>query len=335
MTRPPVLAVLFVLSVLLFLSIPCFAYTTIDTVPVGDPGNPSDGRYAPYLGSVAYVYNMGKFEVTAGQYTEFLNKVAATDTYSLYNTQMSDTSQGSGITRSGASGSYNYSVTTDFINRPVNYVSFWDAVRFANWLHNGQPTGAQNLSTTEDGAYFINGYNDLKGLSIVRKPGARWFLPSENEWYKAAYYARRGSAYWSYPTKSNTMPGRDVTDVSGNNANCYGTPYPIDAGKYTTVVGEFQNSASPYGTFDQAGNVWEWNDTIKYQGAQYITRGIRGAAFNYPANYSSVVNSEIYSNPISEESNRGFRIANVVPEPSSLMILAGGISMFLCLRRRR
>ena len=80
--------------------------TIIQTVPVGNAGNAADTRYAtPGYGSVGYAYNIGKYEVTAGQYTAFLSAVAATDTYALYNTVMSRTDYGSGITRSGASPS--------------------------------------------------------------------------------------------------------------------------------------------------------------------------------------------------------------------------------------
>ena len=55
-----------------------------------------------------------------------------------------------------------------------------------------------------------------------------------------------------------------MADASGNNANYYTAPVPTPSirGKYTTVVGEFQNSDSPYGTFDQGGNVWEWNEAV-------------------------------------------------------------------------
>src|SRR5262245_377235 len=82
---------------------------TIATVPVGNAGNASDTRYeTPGYGSVSYTYNIGKYEVTAGQYTEFLNSVAVTDTYGLYNTVMSRTDYGSGITQSGSPGSYTY-----------------------------------------------------------------------------------------------------------------------------------------------------------------------------------------------------------------------------------
>ena len=118
---------------------------TIATVPVGNAGNAGElsgegaGGYGPdrICGFVSYAYNIGKYEVTAGQYTDFLNKVARTDTYGLYNTGMSNTSYGSGITRGGSPGSYTYSVATDFINRPVNCVSWGDSARFANWLDVG------------------------------------------------------------------------------------------------------------------------------------------------------------------------------------------------------
>ena len=314
--------------------------TIIDTVQVGNPNNAADTRYeSPGYGSVGYNYNIGKYEVTAGQYTAFLNAVAATDTYGLYNTTMSRTDYGSGITRSGVSPSYTYSVATDFINRPVNYVSYWDSLRFANWLGNGQGNGS-----TEIGAYTLNGYNGNDGSTIQRNAGVGWFLTSEDEWYKAAYYkgGSTSAGYWDYPTSSNTAPGQDMADASGNNANYYTAPYayPIDSGKYTTVAGEFQNSDSPYGTFDQGGNVWEWNEAIVYQDANYASRGLRGGSFGiYDFGYYSLQASDrtdygLYTPPY-EDGYLGFRVSEVVPEPSSFIALAGGFGMLLGLRRRK
>ena len=134
------------------------AYVNIETVPVGNPGNANDAHGDGY-GGVDYVYNIGTYEVTAGQYTEFLNAVAQTDTYSLYSWEMANLnwSWGCTIRRTGQSGSYSYSVGSDWANRPVNYVSWGDAARFANWMHNGQPSGAQVLTSTEDGSYFLDG----------------------------------------------------------------------------------------------------------------------------------------------------------------------------------
>ena len=272
-------------------------------------------------GAVGYTYNIGKYEVTAGQYTEFLNAVAATDTYGLYNTNMWSSTYGCKIQRSGTSGNYTYSVASDYANRPVNYVSLGRLGRFANWLHNGQPTGAQSLSTTEDGAYSLNGATtDAALLAVTRKTDWKWAVTSEDEWYKAAYYkgGSTNAGYWDYPTSSDTAPGRDMADALGQQRQLlHGTlRYPIDSGKYTTVVGEFQNSDSPYGTFDQGGNVWEWNEAI----ISSSSRGLRGGSFVYDS-YYLLASHRNGGCPTLEDVNIGFRVASV-PEPGSLIMMA-------------
>jgi hypothetical protein len=95
---------------------------TIDTVPVGDMGNANDPATGNLYGGVGYGYSVGKYEVTVGQYTAFLNAVAATDTYGLYNTSMATDLNIAGISRTGVSGSYSYSEIGS-ANHPVTYVS--------------------------------------------------------------------------------------------------------------------------------------------------------------------------------------------------------------------
>jgi formylglycine-generating enzyme required for sulfatase activity len=308
---------------------------TIDTVQVGDVGNAADTRYeTPGYGSVGYEYNIGKYEVTAGQYTEFLNAVADTDTYGLYNPSMANTQYGSGISRGGSSGSYTYSVDAAFVNRPVNYVSWGDSAHFANWLHNNQPTGAQGLATTEDGAYYLNGATtNAQLLAVNRETDWKWAITSEDEWYKAAYYkgGSTNAGYFLYPTSSDTAPGRDMADASGNNANSYSGSgsYPIDNGKYTTMAGEFQNSDSPLGTFDQGGNVWERNEAILYGSC----RGLRGGSYyDNDESLHALNRSYIIGSPTYESRYIGFRVSEV-PEPVSMALLAlGGIGVLV--RRR-
>ncbi len=306
------------------------AEITIDTVAVGNAGNTGEVQSQGTFGSVSYEYNIGKYEVTAGQYAAFLNAVAATDTYGLYNTNMANTQTGSGISRGGASGSYTYSIDSAFVNRPVNYVSWGDAARFANWLHNGQPTGAQNAGTTEDGAYALNGATSNAALlAVSRESDWKWAITSEDEWYKAAYYNPATTSYYDYPTSSDTAPGRDLADASGNNANFNGSPYPIDSPYYTTEVGEFQNSDSPYGTFDQGGNVWEWNEAL----ISGSSRGLRGGAF-YSADSGLLASARIDDHPTIESNGVGFRLSRVseIPEPGIVALLAvGGVAL---LRRR-
>jgi formylglycine-generating enzyme required for sulfatase activity len=243
---------------------------------------------------------------------------------------------GCGITRSGGGtvgNPYAYVVDANFISRPVNHVSFYDACRFANWLNNGQGHG-----DTETGAYTLTA-DAITNNTVIRNAGAPWAVTSEDEWYKAAYYDPNkhgiGSpGYWLYPTKSDTAPGQDMADASGNNANCYTSPhaYPIDGTHYTTVVGEFQNSASPYGTFDQGGNVWEWNEAIIIDNGSY--RGLRGGSFGYDGCVVGDLQSGVrdYDDPAFEFNDIGFRVSQV-PEPTSLALLAMGV-IGMMIRRR-
>jgi len=276
----------------------------IEVVPVGNVGNAADSTG---YGAVADAYSIGKYEVTSGQYTKFLNAVAAADTYGLYNTNMDIANHpwACNIIRTGNSGSYSYTVAAEWANRPVNGVGWGDAARFANWLHNGQPKGAQGESTTEDGAYYLNGaITQADLLAVSREADWEWAIPTENEWYKAAYHKNDGNSdnYFDYPTGSDSLPGREMDDVSGNNANY--SSGPIDSPHYTTLAGEFQNSASPYGTFDQGGNVGEWNEAIIETTS---TRGVRGGTIDAPASYL-LASHRASSYPTNEENNRGFRV---------------------------
>jgi hypothetical protein len=130
------------------------AAVSIDFVTVGNAGKPAD---TSGYGAVAYEYKIAKNETTIGQYVEFLNAVARTDAYGLYNPLIGTNRNSSGITRSGAPGSYTYNAVTGTANRPITYVSWFDAARFCNWMHNGQPAGLQTALTTESGAYSLLG----------------------------------------------------------------------------------------------------------------------------------------------------------------------------------
>jgi formylglycine-generating enzyme required for sulfatase activity len=168
---------------------------------------------------------------------------------------------------------------------------------------------------------------------VNRKTSWKWAIPTEDEWYKAAYY-KGGSTtagYWDFATHSYDVPGRNMGDASGNNANYYSglAPYPIETGKYTTLVGEFQNSASAYGTFDQSGNVFEWNEAKLTS----TTRGYRGGSFNNSDSYLAAWDRQSGS-PITEEYSLGFRVVQV-PEPASMVILVLGSAAVLMKRLRR
>ena len=314
------------------LSTPAFATVTIDYVPVGNPGNAAD---TTGYGAVAYAYQIARNETTISQYAGFLNAVAKTDTYALYSTDMT---QGNinGISRSGSSGTYVYSVTAGSGNRPITHVSWFDAARFTNWLHNGQPSGSQIASTTEDGAYTLNGATS--GLGFSKNAGARMWIPSEDEWYKAAYYDpnKGGSGvggYWEQATQSNTITSNTVGEAGA--ANYHDGDYAVtqsesysDSQNYLTDVGAYGlDSDSAYGTNDQAGNVYEWNDAgIGSSG------GLRGGSWDSPS-YLLLAFFRNDTTPTDETYYVGFRVASV-PEPSAYLLTVLSASVMLARRRR-
>ena len=121
--------------------------------------------------------------------------------------------------------------------------------------------------------------------------GARLGGTSEDEWYKAAYYkgGSTNAGYWDYPTRSDSAPGRTWPTPPGTTPTTRRAAMPIDSPYYRTVVGEFQKSASPYGTFDQGGNVWEWNETI----VRYVSRAA-----------GRVVQHQQYPHPVGRQPRR-------------------------------
>jgi formylglycine-generating enzyme len=285
----------------------------METVTIGGAGNAAD---TTGYGAVGYGYNIGKYEVTAGQYTEFLNAKAATDTYGLYNSSMlNDSYWGCQIQRTGSSGSYTYSVASGNANRPVNYVCWYDTVRFANWLTNGQGNG-----DTESGSYVITGGGVNCGTVTIatHTPGTtpKWFLTSEDEWYKAAYY--KNGVYYQYANGTNTAPS--ATDSNyGMAANC-------------TWDGSLNGALEQNGTKDMMGNVWEWNEALR-NGSLRVLRGgafWTGSIF-VPASYRNG------NQPNMEYYETGFRVSETVPvpEPSSLIALAAGLLSLAGIRRRR
>ncbi|MEM7231594.1 MAG: SUMF1/EgtB/PvdO family nonheme iron enzyme, partial [Planctomycetota bacterium] len=192
-------------------------------VPIGVAGNPADrdhhrqGRF----GSVAASFEVSQLEVNHLEYATFLNAVATTDPAGLYHPEMEGLGLGA-IQRTGNDGAYRYLVT-EGSSYPIEYVSWFDAIRYCNWLHNGRPNGPQGPGTTEDGAY------SLQDSDPTRKEGAKFFLPTESEWYKAAYFEPSGN-YAHFPASSD-RPRIQIPDP------------------------EF---TSPMGVGGMANRIWEW-----------------------------------------------------------------------------
>jgi formylglycine-generating enzyme required for sulfatase activity len=311
---------------------------TVQWSPVGNAGNAADPATGSRFGAVPYAYNIGTKDVTAGQYVEFLNTKDAggLNLLGLYNTSMSDATHG-GINFNNVNppGSM-YSVISGRADHPANFVNWFDTVRFANWLNNGQGNG-----DTENGAYTLLHDGSptptpipSNGNSVTRNAGATVFLPSENEWYKAAYYDPRTTAqggppsdshYWLYPTSSNLVPTASGPTALPNHANF--SPGGPDT---VTDVGAYSGTTSPYGAFDMGGNVFQWNETI----LAGLARVVRGGGFIYD---SSLMLSSFQGNNYPEGAGSleadGFRLASV-PEPSTGVLAVMAFGMMWWWRKR-
>jgi formylglycine-generating enzyme required for sulfatase activity len=285
-----------------------------ELVMVGDGGNLADPLTG--LGAVEMPFQIGKYDTTTLQWSVFLNAVNVvegnqSDPRHLYHPEMFQANDPSSFLMKAtcrlmtdASTPYekhlNERIVTVFFPKewgvlrghyyasiPMTRVPIDDAKRYCNWLHNGAPSfdelNATTLWITETGAYdFTNGkHGELM-------PGARYFIPSLNQWYKAAYYQafRPNPGYWHYPTQGNKLPRQTASCC-----NYFDDPSQPDDGHYhsrktganyaesclayphcviwhytgdsrgallTTPVGLFKDSPGPYGTYDMGGNVRQW-----------------------------------------------------------------------------
>jgi formylglycine-generating enzyme len=270
----------------------------IDFVTIGNPGNTGDMRTEtdeygvplvnPYsCGAVGYNYRIGKYEVTNGQWDAFVSAAGAPTGNPSY--------------------AYDENAYWTGANVPTNNISWYEAAQFCNFLTSGDKS---------QGAYLFSGSNSNPGdfLGIDRDLsistyGTTYVIPTEDEWYKAAYYT--GSGYSTYANGTSTAP---IAGVNSNYNWAIGAPWNITNGT------QEQN-----GTFDMMGNVWEWNEAVIGS-----ARGVRGSS--YGNDYYYLGSSVRGDNPPDlDYSHIGFRVASV-PEPASVVLLLLGAGLF---KRRR
>ncbi|MFZ4734106.1 MAG: formylglycine-generating enzyme family protein, partial [Pirellulales bacterium] len=167
------------------------------------------------------------------------------------------------------------------------------------------------------------------GTAPAVNPGATFYIPTEDQWYKAAYYKGSGTnaGYWQYATQvtgtaptavSATTVGTGTSGgvspvTSGNFANyLFAADWNSQDGNVTTVG--TNGGPSAYGAFDMSGNVWEWNDLT---GAAGWSRGLRGGFWSGYAFYLSS-SSRGGAAPAFEDVIFGFRLASPLSGPSGV-----------------
>jgi len=318
---------------------------TIDWVTVGNPGNAAD---TTGFGRVNYGYQIMKFEFTNAQYAAFLNAIdpEGTNPNLVYDSNMGSNARG-GITNTGTTNGSRYAVKSNMGDKPVNYVSWWDAARVSNWLHNEAKTynitDSSAAAPQNTGAYTTG--TATSGDAVAKNSGALYWLPTENEWYKAAFYDPTLSGTGGYHVYGNGFSSPAPTAVTsgstgvgtaggtGNFAN-YSSQgsWNSQTGNVTTVG--TNGGPSYYGAFDMSGNVTEWND-LDGLAPSGTSRGYGGG------NWGTVSPSILSSSGMSQVSSSfagsgvvGFRLA-AVPEPSTYAMALAGLACGGYLVRRR
>jgi formylglycine-generating enzyme required for sulfatase activity len=217
---------------------------------------------------------------------------------------------------------------------PTNNVSWLEAAQFVNWLNTstGHPAAYKFTGDIHTSNYTLRvgrySGDDTDGVNFYRNKNAKYFLPTDNEWVKAAYW--NGTSLQTYATKA----GESLYQGNGSNGgwNYY---YDGDSGPDGPAAGPWNvgsGSEELNGTYDMMGNVCEWVENAD-RGSSYhfaAFRGLRGGTFASPSpsTFPGITSSERYTeSPIRESRDRGFRVASV-PEPSSLALLGlGGLAL--------
>ena len=275
---------------------------TIDFVNIGNTGNTAD---TTSYGAVPYEYRAGTYEISQNA-----------------------------IDKATASGMANVTAGPWIGNQPAATITWYEAAAFVNFLNTSTgKTAAYDLAWTGS-AWSMNLWSSAQawqvgGENLYRNKDAYYFLPSENEWYKAAYYNPAGSNYFLYPTASSSVPtavasGTDVGTAVYNGAT------------FNPAAVTFAGGLSPYGTVGQGGNVWEWNESA-FDGTNSSSsedRAFRGGSLvDTEDNLRSSFRDD--GLPAFENSVFGFRVASV-PEPSTyaLLLMAGAGGLWMARRRR-
>ena len=276
----------------------------IEFVTIGNPGNAADTTGSPNpSGKVDYAYRIGKFEISE----------AMIDSANL--------NGGLGLTHDNRGA-----------DKPATSISWFEAAKFVNWLNTSfgitpayKFDGGGDFQLWEDGD---TGYNPDNPF---RNSNAKYFLPSADEWYKAAYYNPSGlGSYGDYPTANGLVPTA-VSSGTAINTAVFEQAFETGPADITIAGG-----LSPYGTMGQGGNVFEWEETsfdlVNDDGSS--GRGLRGGASFFSSNLLSSSNRNSF-NPLNEFSDIGFRVASI-PEPSSpLLGVLASLGLLVRVKRSR
>jgi formylglycine-generating enzyme required for sulfatase activity len=356
----------------------------IDFVRITHPGNapwmgtppvqfPPIQNQALGRGSVGYEYSIGRFEVTTSQWVQFFN--------AAYDRPAGEPglpwlipptfwgAQGTTPINNSNPNARRWQVPAGNEMRPVGNISWRMAAMYCNFLHNGGagaagPGGVVPRDNFLNGAYDVStfGNNGTGGFSdqATRSPDARYFIPSWDEWLKAAHYDPHKNGpdqggWWAYPNSTDSRlisgppgvlvstneigpPVPDPSGVLGQSNNGWEAQHFPGLSPFTTLLGAYTDVQSPWGLFDVSGATTEWTEEIRFVAGGGMGRAYDGSYWN---NLGSGVGDPVWlrvgeTEPWISDYSHGLRIASIVPGPSPLlvMVLSSGCVLVLTKRRR-
>jgi formylglycine-generating enzyme required for sulfatase activity len=292
---------------------------TMDFVTIGNPGNAADTTGSPNpAGAVSYTYQIGKYEVSR----DMVNKGNILGNLGITMADMS---------ANGGNGNL----------RPATGISWNEAARFVNYLNlsYGSPL-AYKFTTSPSGVgyvansnitYWSSGTAEYNSQNPARNKLAKFFLPDLDEWYKAAYFSAANNKYYDYATGSDSVPYL----VSGGTSSSAAVYNGISNGPADV---NFCGALSPYGTMGQNGNAAEWIE--EKLGGGYNSSGegggymwLKGGGWT-SSSWELSTSGQNARFSVDGLYGDGFRVAAIIPEPSSLSLLTLG-GLVVALRRRR
>jgi formylglycine-generating enzyme len=267
---------------------------TIDFVNIGNTGNAAD---TTGYGAVPYEYRVGTYEITQDA-----------------------------ITKATASGMANVTAGAWTGSQPAANISWYEAAAFVNWLNTSTGKTAAYDLAWDGSAWSMNLWSSGQawtagGENLYRNKDAFYFLPSENEWYKAAYYNAAGTNYFLYPTASSSLPTAVASGTDAGSA-VYGG---VVAGAFAPAIVDSAGGLSPYGTMGQGGNVSEWTESA-FAGTNSSPSEVRAVLGGDWLAVDLLLRSGFRSSldPSVERRDAGFRVAQTVPELGDEFDWSGG-----------
>jgi len=311
----------------------------LDWVTIGDPGNaPFSGDTLNDIngrGGVSHRYRMTRTEITTSQWLQFVN------TFTTQSTELQffavPAPWGATEDRSYSGPGKRYVLRGDLTQPgdiPVGGMSWRTAAMYANWLHNGR---SSDFASTQSGAYDASTFGRKPDGTFTdqptRSPGARFWIPSFDEWIKAAHYdpdkngAGQGG-WWLYPNTSDTPP---IPGPPGEGEANTGFELP-QIGHEFIPAGMYPDVTSPWGLLDAAGSRSEWTEAV----FSPSDRGQDGtwAGLTPAAAYIDEISVRGSLPPDLAARSAGLRLASAIPAPGAALVLAAG-SPFLVRPRRR